>query len=301
MPRPVTDPNTMIRMAVEGFAETFLSEPENFTRIADAAGFEPQGAGGVSEIVTVDKSNIEIGRVENPHPLTKLAIALSLRSALYLYGPKGSGKSTLARSLAKARGLSCTVQGRVDGVHELFGFENATGNYRPTAFRRVFGTGGVFCLDEIDRSDPSAITALNDAIASREAVFPDGNRVEAHPDFVFVGTGNTTMRGDADGYVSAVEQDAAIRDRLAFIHVDYNEDFERTLVPVTFRDWVERVFALRAAAAKIGADIDATPRATITGAQLLSDGLEQDAVENALIWRGVDAATRSDVLNAMEE
>jgi cobaltochelatase CobS len=281
----------MMENGFTAIIEAYLSDPETFQKIADAAGFKGGGGDRAAEIVTLDKDGLEIGKVENPHPELKTIVSVLMRIGVYLFGPKGSGKSTIMQQAAEALGVRCYVQGRVESAFEIFGFRDGRGEYRRTAFRDAFEHGGVYCLDEMDRCDPTAVTALNDALSSGRALFPDGETIRQHEAFYFGGTGNTAGRGEEVGYSAAVEHDSAVLDRLACIKIDYDSDFERSLIPARFGYWVDRVLALRSAIEKVGAQCSATPRASIKGAQLLHDGIKQADVEDMLIFKGLDAST----------
>lgn len=298
MPRPISNPSTMLENGLTQMMRAYLVD--NFATIAEEAGYAPQGGG--SNVITIDDVGNVIAEIGQTHPAFETALRMVRRSAVYLYGPPGSGKSTIARNVAKALDLPCYVQGRIESPFEVFGFRDGRGEYAATPFRKAFERGGVYCLDELDRSDSTALTALNDALSSRSAMFPDGVTVEAHPDFHFMATGNSALRGDSADHVAAVEHDSAVADRLAFLFIDYDEAFERSLIPSNFKEWCDRVQTIRRAIKETGqAGVHATPRATITGAQMLHDGLPRAAVEDALIWRGVDKSVRDTITRRVDE
>lgn len=296
MARPISNPNTLIETGLNGMLEVFLRE--NFSRIAEDSGYAPGGGSGPT--VIIDKLEDFELEIDQAHKDLGLAVKMMRRTNLYLYGPKGSGKSTMARQIAEALKVDCTVQGRCEGEYQLFGFRDAQGRYAETAFYRAFKFGGLFCLDELDRSDSAAIVALNDALASRRCTFPNGEVVEAAINFYFVGTGNTAMRGAERGFAAAAEQDTSVVDRLAFLRIDYDEDLERSLVPAAFQSWVKLVQAIRAAAMELHTEVDATPRASITGAKFIADGLTEEQAAEALIWRGLEAGQRDAVQRRAE-
>lgn len=205
-----------------------------------------------------------------------------------LVGPAGSGKTTAVKAVAEALGLpfytkSVSAQ---TGTHEFFGYQDAAGNYVPTLFRKAYEGGGVFLLDEFDAGNPNVLAALNQATANGECAFAD-RMVDKHEDFVVVMAGNTFGHGANSEYVGRNKIDAATLDRFAFIHFEYDEDFEATLCPN--KEWVATVQKLRACARtkKIRAII--SPRASINGARLLANGMPKSKVLDLVVYKGLAA------------
>jgi energy-coupling factor transporter ATP-binding protein EcfA2 len=297
MARPVTNPTTLMDQALTGFVIEKLKDHDTLQGILDAAGVSVGGPGGASEIVTIDPQGVELGKVENPHPLLKKVLTcVSAGLNVYLYGPAGSGKSTIARHVAEALNAEFQARGKIDYPEQLLGLRYGNGDYKRPAFQDIWERGGVFALDDTDRSDPSALTAFNDVLSSGYASFGDGTYTKKHESAFIIASGNGPMLGETEGYTAANQHDAAIRDRFAFIHVDYDEDFERTLVPGRFGYWVDRVHAIRRASKSVGVDsVMATPRAIIQGATLLHNGIKQTDAENMVIFKGVDSDTQQQI------
>ena len=224
---------------------------------------------------------------------------------VYANGPAGSGKTTACRKAAKAisqilgreikfYALSCneTMQ-----VYELLGHPimDGKGTVSKPDFRKAYEFGGLFLADELD-SAPGLITVVNMAVENGLCAFPDG-MVERHPDFFFVGGGNTIGKGATEEYSSRQRQDAATFDRLAFIDWDYDQELELLAAGNDQREWVKHVQKLRAALRSLGAsapEVMISPRASINGAKLLRANPKKSwhEVEYAVIWKG---ATEDDI------
>jgi hypothetical protein len=215
---------------------------------------------------------------------------LSAGLHVYLHGPAGSGKSSAAAAAAKALGLAFASSGKVDSKYDLIGFRDAHGRVVRTPFREVWEHGGVFLLDELDRSDPSAVLALNNGLATGALDFPDGT-ISKHPTTLIIGGGNTRLAGADRQYVGAIAQDASVQDRFAFLAWGYDEKLERLIAGEDQLDWTLYVQSIRRAAAELKIDLIASPRASLMGAALLRAGVARPEVEEAALWKGLDEAS----------
>lgn len=215
---------------------------------------------------------------------------------VWLSGPAGSGKTTLAHQCADALELKFYSTGAVTSDFRLMGFMNAQGELVRTPFRDAYEHGGVFLWDEIDASNPNALTAFNQALANGHFGFPD-KMVTRHKDFVAIAAANTYGHGPSAEYVGRTRIDAATLDRFATLYIDYDEELERALAG-EHGEWVRTVQAARRAVADNGIKHIVSPRATIEGARLLAAGLDRDNVLSAVVrkrldddsWRKVRAA-----------
>jgi MoxR-like ATPase len=231
--------------------------------------------------------------------LPEILLALAARANPMLVGPAGSGKTTLARQCAKALSLPYYMSARVTQDHKLLGYKDGHGCYHRTPFRDAVENGGVFLFDEFDASEPDVFTVINAVVASDpgETVdFPDG-MVEVHENFYCIAAGNTYGRGADRKYVGRNQIDAASLDRFAVFDVDYDEHLERRLVP-DHPAWVQRVQRVRAAVERENVEHIVSPRASLKGAALLRQGMPQTKVENAVLWKGMDVASRARVERA---
>jgi len=218
--------------------------------------------------------------------LLKLA---SARHNVYLYGPAGSGKSTAAKNAATALKLGFASTGKVDSKYDLLGFRDAHGRMVRTPFRETWEGGGLFLFDEMDRSDPSAVVAMNNGLATGQLDFPDGT-IAKHADCVVIAGGNTAMRGGDRLYSAAIGQDASVSDRFVFLPWNYDEGLERSIAGDDAGTWVSFVQNVRRSAAKLKIDLVASPRSSIEGAKLLRAGFNRQEVASMVLWRGLDPA-----------
>lgn len=209
---------------------------------------------------------------------------------VYLYGPAGGGKSSAAKAAAKALGLAFASTGKIESRYDLIGFRDAHGRTIRTPFREVWQNGGLFLLDELDRSDPSAVVALNNALATGDMDFPDAT-IAKHPTTLIVGGGNTRLAGGDRNYTAAISQDASVQDRFAFLPWSYDERLERELAGQDQVEWTLFVQRVRRASKRLGVDLLVTPRASIDGARMLRAGISRDLVEQARLWKGLDDAS----------
>jgi hypothetical protein len=217
-----------------------------------------------------------------------------------LVGPAGSGKTTACQHAAEALGLPFYTNGALTGAHELMGYKDASGTYHGTPFRQAFAFGGVYLMDEMDRSDPAAVLALNSALANGFAAFPDqAEPVKAHADFIPVVAANTYGRGADRLYIGANQLDASTLDRFAVLSWDYDETLERALAGDDA--WCSYVQAARKAANDLKIRHVISPRATMGGAVQRRAGLPFDMVADAVLWKGLDAEQRQRITAAIPD
>lgn len=229
---------------------------------------------------------VPLGLVHKKTP--QVIAALSAGINVYLYGPAGSGKTTLAEKVATAFGLKAYYAAKVESEYQLLGFKDAKGETVRTQFREAYEHGGVFLFDELDGSAPSAVVALNMALANGVCPFPDG-MVQRHKDFVCIGAGNTKLTGANRQYAGRNQLDAASIDRFAFIEFGYDDDLETALAGDA--SWCKYVQRVRAVVAERGLNHLVTPRATYDGCKLLASGIDRETVAAMVVYKGLDADT----------
>lgn len=144
----------------------------------------------------------------------------------YLWGAAGCGKSHTAEQVAKALGLDFYTQNMLSFAHEVAGYGNAAGEFVETPFFKAFSQGGLFFLDEADRSQVEGLVVLNQALAQGVFNFPVVGNVKAHPNFRFMAAGNTVMNGADEMYTSGQTQDASFKRRLVFYEMHYDRRIE---------------------------------------------------------------------------
>jgi len=220
-----------------------------------------------------------------PHPkFEHLLRTASLRLAgghapgILLAGEASSGKTHGAKMLAEALGLSWHFNGAISFPHEMLGFIDAGGTYHRTPFREAYEHGGVYTFDEVDRSDPVALLAVNPHLAGDLATFPD-KQVPRHPDCIIIATANTWGHGADGAYSGATKLDAAFLSRFPVrISWDIDPTLEEKLIGAGA--WLARLRADREKARLAGLKVLIDVRAGLAGAALVSAGYSvQEAAE----------------------
>jgi len=187
---------------------------------------------------------------------------------IFLAGERGSGKTTGCGNAAKALGMKWYANGAVSMAHEMLGWIDATGNYHRTPFRDAFEHGGFYTFDEVDRSDTSALLAVNPHLANGEAAFPDGI-VTRHKDCIITATGNTWGLGGSLEFSGACKLDEAFLSRFEIkLPWDVDQQFEKRLVGNN--DWYEYVTAARQRIREAGIKYTIDSRAAIAGAKMIA-------------------------------
>lgn len=171
---------------------------------------------------------------------------------VYMYGPAGTGKTHMAAQLAEAMGLKFYYSGQLSQEYKFTGFTDAMGNFQPTPFYKAWTEGGLFFLDELDRSFPDVVTDLNGALANGVFDFPAPiGMKEKHPDFRCLAAGNTFGRGATGAYTAANQLDASTLNRFVYVAVDYDKKIEDSID----KDAAGFVRTLRKASDRAGFDL----------------------------------------------
>jgi len=220
---------------------------------------------------------------------TKLELLLkvmSTRQPALIVGPAGTGKTHAAWQVSEAFSVpffSMSV-GAQTSKTDLVGYMSPMGRYMTTAFRDAYEGGGLFLMDEIDAGNPNVLIIVNQALAAKQAPFPDG-MVDRHDDFMFVATANTFGLGANRQYVGRNQLDAATLDRFITVEWPVDEQLEGMLVS-RYTDgerWHRVVKAVRSHADNAGVRVVVSPRMTIRGAMLLDLGIEiRSVIEMAM-------------------
>ncbi len=184
-------------------------------------------------IYVVKQNNIELGRTDAElfhEKFEEILTLIQLDEPVMLIGPAGSGKNHSISQIARALGLHMYYTNNASNEFKLTGFIDAGGTYRDTEFYKAFKNGGIFFLDEIDNSDPSALIVINSAIANGYMAFPH-ETIERHPDFRMVAAANTWGKGSDLQYVGRNALDGATLDRFDNVFFDYDRKLEKALYP----------------------------------------------------------------------
>ena len=179
----------------------------------------------------------------------------TLRENTMLVGPAGCGKSYLCRQVADALGLPFYTVSLSAGTGEsaLTGYFLPIGNdgkceYIPADFVKAYEHGGVFLVDEVDKSDPNMFTKVNEPLANGHMSIEkrvNDTVVERHPDFVCFASANTFGRGRDRIYVGSNALDGSTLDRFqaGLIEMDYDRDLEKALI--ADKEWLAQAWAIR--------------------------------------------------------
>jgi len=225
--------------------------------------------------------------------LPTLLQILANKLNVYIVGPAGAGKTYAAIQCAKALEVEFYFTGAVASEFKLTGFIDAHGKIVSTEFRKAFENGGLFLFDEIDASYPQAVLAFNAALSNDYMDFPD-KKVSRHKNFYCIAAANTYGQGADRQYVGRNQLDAASLDRFVFLDWKYDENLERELAGN--QDWSDYVQKIRRYIEAQRIRHVVSPRASIYGAKLLANGISREIVEQTILWKGLDEATKTKIL-----
>ena len=288
----------LLQSAIEAISEGAMDETKVREVVAEAVTLALANVAPREIVVTIgDRTSPVTGATHETFETILKAVATGCH--VLLTGPAGSGKSTIARQIAEALGRQFYTQGPASSEYKYLGFANAMGELVETPLMQAYRDGGVFCAEEIDASSSSALVAgLNMVLANPKADF--ANRIiDRHDDFVCIATANTFGNGASREYVGRTQLDGATLDRFIFIQVNYDEALE--LSSAGNDDWCNFIQTVRHAASLLELRVIISPRASIQGAKLLAAGIKKSDVADFVLWRGIDAATRTKIKNKVRE
>ena len=256
-----------------------------------------------------DLPEIEMDRQHYKYPL----LLASARAGVHmmLVGPAGSGKTTVAASVAKNldRPFKAISFGPTTSKADMVGYKDATGSYHKTDLVRAYEEGWVFLGDEMDAANAGVLTQINMALSNGHMSIPNG-MVKRHPKFLFIAGCNTFGIGANRQYVGRNQLDAASLDRFAMIEFPIDEGLEAFRCGVTGKsplfkleaggvpsnqEWVDRVRKVRKAVTKLEVRHIVSPRASIHGTQLIAAGVGRRHLDEMILFKGMDVATRKKV------
>lgn len=251
------------------------------------------------------------------HKMPLLVSALAAGVNIMLVGPAGTGKTHAVKLAAELLGRGFKFTGAIDSPYKLTGFTDAQGRVVRTPFRDAVEHGEIFLQDEADACLPGALLPINAVASNGVCDFPDAI-VQAHPHFRLVMACNTYGRGADRQYVGRNQQDAAVLDRYAVITWDVDPALEAGMLglprpanapaPIHVTPihdhakqqqqaalWLARVQTVRASVERHKVRHVVSPRASVMGAKLLNAGWTWNDVEEACIFKGLDADTRAKI------
>lgn len=197
---------------------------------------------------------------------------------IFLQGEASSGKTTGCKMAAEALGLDWYFNGAISMPHEMLGFIDGHGKYHTTPFRQAYEKGGLYTFDEVDRSDPVALLAVNPHLANDVATFPD-KQVKRHPNCIIVCTANTWGLGADANYSGATKLDAAFLSRFP-VRINWDIDPALEEAIVAHPEWLATVRKARDKARVVGLKVMIDTRIAQAGAALIQSGYSlQEAAE----------------------
>lgn len=248
-------------------------------------------------LLVIDREGLPHGAELPParHPMLESLIrTISARKTngdrlhVWIAGPAGSGKTTAARQAAEALGLDFVIHGAMNQPHELLGFVAAGAQYIEPGFVRLYRSGGVAVLDEMDASDPNVTLVLNAALDNGSMQIPTGEMIQRHPDFVCIATANTFGHGATASYVGRNKLDGAFLKRFVSLDWSYDEKLETAISGNPA--FAARVQRARKAADKAGLKVLITPRDSVHGSALIAAGIDADTAARMTYLSGLSAA-----------
>lgn len=193
---------------------------------------------------------------------------------IFLKGERSSGKTTGCKQLAEALKLKWHFNGAISFPHEMLGFIDGNGKYHRTPFREAYEHGGVYTFDEVDRSEPVALLAVNPHLSNGVATFPD-KQIKRHKDCIITATGNTWGLGADAEYSGATKLDGAFLSRFPIkINWDIDTELEKKIVPNA--EWLARIHKARMNARTCGLKVTIDTRAAQAGLALIGAGYTPD-------------------------
>ena len=92
-----------------------------------------------------------------------------------------------------------------------------------TEFTKGYVQQSIVLVEEIDRSEATALIALNAAMANKIMDTPVIGMIEQHPLCTIIATANTAGVGATEEYITANQLDASTRDRFIYISMEFDD------------------------------------------------------------------------------
>jgi len=222
------------------------------------------------QVIQPDGAKTDVGVAHKNFPI--LVRMLGARLNVALIGEAGSGKTHGAQQAAEAMGLphyTISFHAKMTST-DLRGYCDAVGKYNASPLYTALKDGGVLILDEFDRANTEVVVSLNNLLAGKSYLFPNGENVPEHERFLVVACQNTTGVGSSKQYAAAQRQDASTLNRFVKLGWDTDEDLERSVAGNT--EATDAVQKIRRKAKELGMDIVISPRQSIHANILMEVG-----------------------------
>lgn len=253
--------------------------------------------------ITVEvKTPDGIQATPNAHKQLPILISLlSHRKNVYLWNATGGGKSYAVPQAAEAlstRTASISLNEQSPD-YLVTGYMDANSRYCPSIFYEYFKNGGLLCYEELDNTNANLLCVLNVALANSHYTFPNLEKVGRHPDFYFVGCGNTPGRGANPKYPERKPFDAAFANRFFFLEWLYDEALEEQVALALNPKALPFIAWTRSARTWLQTNplrLEITPRTTFFLAELaLNRHLSKDQLVDGIL-AGLDTTARTKLL-----
>jgi cobaltochelatase CobS len=232
-----------------------------------------------------EKQDVDAGIChENFEKLLRMANA---RLNIALIGEAGSGKTHGAEQVAEVLGLkhyTISFHAKMTST-DLRGYMDAVGKYNASPLYTAFKNGGVLVLDEFDRANTEVVVSLNNLLAGRSYLFPNGEEVKKSPDLIIIACQNTTGNGPSKQYAAASKQDASTLNR--FVKLGWNIDEKMEIAICGATEATRRVQAIRKKSRELGMDLVISPRQSIHANTLIASGFTLDEALHYSIFEGL--------------
>lgn len=226
---------------------------------------------------------------------------------IMLVGPRGIGKTEMVIQINKALAdvypnmqkfpfMITSPQAK----HEVAGYGNAMGEAVQTEFTKGYVQQSIVLVEEIDRSEATALIALNAAMANKIMDTPVIGMIEQHPLCTIIATANTAGVGATEEYITANQLDASTRDRFIYISMDFDEKIA-TKIAKGDKQLVKFIEKWNTACEKCGLIQNTCSYRAITDIKdLLGMGFTlREALENAVLKASVPKDNLRSVLDKM--
>ncbi|MEE8518691.1 MAG: AAA family ATPase [Dehalococcoidia bacterium] len=285
--------------AIRSAAGNTVALLEDLTQgIKNEIGQAVKAAAGLIPVRIEIKVRDRVKPVEGQHKSFPVLLEeMALGQSVFMSGPAGSGKTTGCIEACKILERPFYIMRAVQDPFELLGFIDANGVYQESPiYRWAMDKGSVLIMDEMDRSNPKALIALN-AVWNGVATFPTG-QIEIPEDNLIVATANTWGTGADAEYVGSSRLDAATLNRFpSRIDWGYDLGLETRIAVANGGDAEESRYAqgirVKLNAKKIR--VIWSPRDTVAHCKRVASGMPREESIRRSVLCGLDPKQLSEV------